>query len=475
MWPLGTMDFLGMTTRVLVVDDSPTIRRVVADILEHHGYSALTAENGEDALEVLHSRPVDLVLTDFVMPRMNGYQFCREVRSDETLSHLPIVLMSAKGDKIRGHFVEQTGAADAITKPFDPLALIAVVEGALSRRDEAEERGSEPPSDDEPPESLELGPDEPPVELSNDPGLRRSQIAAQFARAVSRIVLPRVQDIEGLPSGLDSAIIKAITESITVERMGRLAALLHGLDFGQDRKEVLKGDLTFISIAEVLQMLELQRQSGALSIATGESEITLFVREGLLDYARARGMPSALRLGRYLVQMHAISRKDLTHFLDNRAGSKRLIGDALIQLGFVTEEQVARALERQTSELVYEVVGWKSGRFSFVRDATCPEATLAGLGLPPGGIVMEGFRRVDEWRLIEGSFDFDETLHRDQVAAERLSEEGKLTDTERAVLDAIDGQRTVRDIIDGVEASTFDICKILYQFLNSHLVRRRAA
>jgi hypothetical protein len=88
---------------------------------------------------------------------------------------------------------------------------------------------------------------------------------------------------------------------------------------------------------------------------------------------------------------------------------------------------------------------------------------------------MEGFRRVDEWRLIEGSFDFNDTLQRDPVAAERAAESSDLTDTERAVLEAVDGQRTVREIVDGASASTFDVCKILYQLLNSRLVRRRAA
>jgi len=122
-----------MSTRVLVVDDSPTIRKVVAAILSKEGYDTRTAENGEDALEKLKEERVDLVLTDFVMPKMNGYQFCREVRGDPALKGLPIVLMSAKGDKIRGQFVQQTGAMDAITKPFDPLALVAVIENALAR------------------------------------------------------------------------------------------------------------------------------------------------------------------------------------------------------------------------------------------------------------------------------------------------------------------------------------------------------
>jgi CheY-like chemotaxis protein len=108
-----------MTARILVVDDSPTIRKVVKSILEARDYEAVLAEDGQNALELLGHERVDLVLLDFVMPRMNGYQFCRELRAHPELKNLPVVLMSAKGDKIRGQFVQQTGATDAITKPFD--------------------------------------------------------------------------------------------------------------------------------------------------------------------------------------------------------------------------------------------------------------------------------------------------------------------------------------------------------------------
>ena len=124
-----------MTSRILVVDDSPTIRRVVSAILERHGYEAALASDGEDALHALQSGEVkaDLILLDFVMPRMNGYQFCRALRADVELSMTPVVLMSAKSDRIRDQFVQQTGAMDAITKPFDAQALVAVVENVLRR------------------------------------------------------------------------------------------------------------------------------------------------------------------------------------------------------------------------------------------------------------------------------------------------------------------------------------------------------
>jgi hypothetical protein len=88
---------------------------------------------------------------------------------------------------------------------------------------------------------------------------------------------------------------------------------------------------------------------------------------------------------------------------------------------------------------------------------------------------MEGFRRVDEWRLIEGSFDFDEVLFPDPVAIERLGSESNLTMKERTVLEAIDGERTIREIVGSMGGSSFDLCKIVYQFLNSRLVRRKAA
>jgi DNA-binding response OmpR family regulator len=122
-----------MSARILVFDDSPTIRKVVCSILEASAFLAVPAQDGQEALELLVHEKVDLVLLDFVMPRMNGYQFCRELRAKEELKNLPVVLMSAKGDKIRGQFVQQTGAIDAITKPFDAQALVAVIENALRK------------------------------------------------------------------------------------------------------------------------------------------------------------------------------------------------------------------------------------------------------------------------------------------------------------------------------------------------------
>jgi len=387
-----------------------------------------------------------------------------------------VVLMSAKGDKIRGQFVQQTGAIDAITKPFDARGLIAVIEGALKKHTEG--RGRPVPEAHSMPEDEEvsgegLRPSR--TSFSEDPGLRRVQSAQEFGLSLRQVVTPELGKIPELTPEMGEAVGLAMQRAITPDTMGALSTLLKMLTFGENTRDALSGDISVISIAEVLQLLDLQRQTGVLSIFTRQAEIALYVKMGRLEFAASRGLRVEFRIGRYLVEDGAITREELNTVLENRAGSKRLLGELLIQLGMTTEEHVRRALVRQTTELVYEVVRWKIGRFAFTVGADNLAATKAALGIETAGLVMEGFRRVDEWRLIEGSFDFDEVLYRDTVAIERLGQDANLTRQERAVLSAIDGERTIREIVDLTGGSSFELCKILYQFLNSRLVRRRAA
>jgi CheY-like chemotaxis protein len=133
-----------MGARVLVVDDSPTIRKLVGSILARHDYPAVLAGDGVAGLERLRHGDIDLVLLDLVMPRMDGFAFCRQVEQDEKLRHVPVVLMSAKGDAIRAELAQQSAVVDAITKPFDARALVAVIESALQK---ALERRLRPPAE----------------------------------------------------------------------------------------------------------------------------------------------------------------------------------------------------------------------------------------------------------------------------------------------------------------------------------------
>lgn len=455
-----------MPSTILVVDDSPTIRKVVASILDQNGYETIVAGDGQEALHKLETETPDLVLLDFVMPKMNGYQFCRELRAHARLSKLPVVLMSAKGDKIRGQFVQQTGAIDAITKPFDPKALLAVLETALQKHDTGH-----PPAEELEEEESDAGIDFAAIQLNEDPIRRRKQVAAVFARGLANLLGPVLEEYTGRSPDSGDGLRMLMERHLSPSKLRGLGTVLRLLDTGAaDGGAALAGDLSFVSIAEVLQMLELQRQTGALSITRADASITLFLGNGAIDLAQSRGLPLSYRMGRYIVREGIATRAEIKDLLDTE--QSRLLGDALVQQGKATEEQIKSVLRTQSSELIYEAVRWKEGRFMFMSHASCPEATLAQLGMAPGGILMEGFRRVDEWQLIEGTFDFDDVLTPAPGALAKLTKSSELNEEERQVFDAIDGKRTVRELLDEVNVSTFHVCKTLYQFINSRLVRR---
>jgi CheY-like chemotaxis protein len=119
--------------RVLVIDDSPTIVRVVQLVLTKAGFTVEAAADGEAGLAAARAHRPDLILLDFVMPKMNGYQVCRELAADAGLRDVPVVLMSAKGDQVGERFVKVMGIVDYITKPFSPEAITAVVQHTVAK------------------------------------------------------------------------------------------------------------------------------------------------------------------------------------------------------------------------------------------------------------------------------------------------------------------------------------------------------
>ena len=119
--------------RILVVDDSPSILRVVETVLSGAGYDVETASEGGLALDQARAQVPDLMLLDFMMPRMNGYQVCKAMREDDRLRDIPVVLMCTKGDGAAERFVQQMGVVDFITKPFSPDAILALTSYTLEK------------------------------------------------------------------------------------------------------------------------------------------------------------------------------------------------------------------------------------------------------------------------------------------------------------------------------------------------------
>ena len=112
---------------ILLVDDEPKNIQLLGNLLRDNGYETEFATNGEQALEWIYSTPFDLVLLDIMMPEMDGYEVCTQIKADKALKHIPIIFLSAKDeaeDIVKGF---EVGGSDYVTKPFKPLELLARV------------------------------------------------------------------------------------------------------------------------------------------------------------------------------------------------------------------------------------------------------------------------------------------------------------------------------------------------------------
>jgi CheY-like chemotaxis protein len=112
---------------VMIVDDSPTIRKILGLTLERAGYKVVAEPDGESAIERLIQVVPDLILLDIAMPKIDGYEVCKRIKQDPRTKHVPVVMLSGKGalfDKVKGHMA---GATEYLTKPFETPAVLAVV------------------------------------------------------------------------------------------------------------------------------------------------------------------------------------------------------------------------------------------------------------------------------------------------------------------------------------------------------------
>jgi DNA-binding response OmpR family regulator len=110
--------------KVLVVDDEPFICRSLSFVLRKDDYEVFEARNGEEALEVIRDQRPDLVFLDVMMPKINGFDVTRTVKSDPDLRSTMIVLLTAKGQDADRQTGEEAGADDYMTKPFSPTKIL---------------------------------------------------------------------------------------------------------------------------------------------------------------------------------------------------------------------------------------------------------------------------------------------------------------------------------------------------------------
>lgn len=130
-------------TAILVVEDDPNIRELLQYNLKKEGYEVRTAEDGQKGLEIIETKWPDLVILDLMLPFRDGLEICRIIRSKKELAHMPVIILTAKGEEFDRVLGLEMGADDYVTKPFSTREMIARVKALLRRTQNIEQRDAE--------------------------------------------------------------------------------------------------------------------------------------------------------------------------------------------------------------------------------------------------------------------------------------------------------------------------------------------
>ena len=121
--------------KILVVDDEVNIRRVGREYAEFEGYEVAEAENGMEAVEMVKSEDFDLIVMDIMMPKLDGFSTCKEIKKYKTV---PVIMLSARGEEYDKLFGFELGIDDYVVKPFSPKELMARIKAVLKRNNVSE-------------------------------------------------------------------------------------------------------------------------------------------------------------------------------------------------------------------------------------------------------------------------------------------------------------------------------------------------
>lgn len=126
-----------MSKKILIVEDDTHISKLVKYNLEKEGYTCFTAITGEDAISTVEQEYIDLMVLDIMLPKMDGLEVCKLVRQMPDSKHIPIIMLTAKGEEVDKVVGFELGADDYMVKPFSPRELLLRIKAILRRREES--------------------------------------------------------------------------------------------------------------------------------------------------------------------------------------------------------------------------------------------------------------------------------------------------------------------------------------------------
>ncbi len=420
---------------VLVVDDSPTVRRLVELVLSQADYVVFSAEDGERGLELAREHIPSVVLVDFVMPRMNGHMFCKALREDSVLADIPIILISSKSEVVGQAFEETFGIVHFFTKPFEPEDLLAKIGEVLSTDTTTADTG-----DVEQVESAEP--------------------TQQGTAAVGDME----QMLDSINDRFDKVVRNYFQKDFPVLMKNVMADTLRETGLIKHQTLIMSGDLTRMSLAEVLCFCAATRQNGRLSIFSDDTFAEIFIEDGRFVFATASQKGKHKFLTDLICQDNRFSCDAplLAKIVEEARATNVPVGRALVDRGVISDDDLMYYLQKHAQDALNTGLHTFQGNFFLEKDDLPFNLEDVQFRIPMYEVLLEGVRDLAASEVFVNDALIVTRMPQCAIAAQ----DDLLNDDEQSLMLLLDGARTLGDICKESllnETNVRKACQVLYQ------------
>src|SRR5262245_22803841 len=245
----------------------------------------------------------------------------------------------------------------------------------------------------------------------------------------------------------------------------------------------LKGTLKDFSLADIFQLIGIQKKTGGLTLKNDKEVVTVAFLDGNVVSADALHRRLEDRIGTVLVKSGRITEAQLQEALRIQKNTLKRMGNILVENNFIDPTTLREALQIQISQMVYRLFRWSNGEYDFTQEERVDYDKDLVVPMSAESILMEGARILDEWPMIEkGIRSFSAVFRHANVeiassaktgggaALDEAARSVTLSEEDRKVYQLVDGKRTVQEIVERCPLSEFDTCRIIYALIGRQIL-----
>ncbi len=420
--------------RVLVIDDSPIVRKMAEVALQEEGYEVFTAEDGEEGLKTTKELMPTVILVDFIMPKLSGYQFCQAIRDDESLKNIPIILITGKGEDVGKKFLERFGVVDYFIKPFKSVDLAHKVNSIVEMQETILQPQPEdivaPILSDTPIFELpEITPVIEPLETSEaQPVVSKSGEKLQFETDMEKTV--------------ERVTMKFLKDEFQFTLQKSISDILKQAGVIKSTNIILSGNLADFAITDILYLTASKGLNAKLSIFSEALSADIYTNNNNITHASLRkGLEAAYET------------------------TKVNMSDSTVPI----PQDILEQTKKSVYDTICAIMELEAGSFAIEKAGAMESGSVVNpSSINISDVLIEASRSVNE-KVFAGVFD-DSTKFIKTVSDTALKNYN-LNKNELIICACVNGERSFSDILDIANIETAAGKRSFYVLINARIIK----